>query len=97
MERTVVLFCRIRPPPDAGTRWIFDSTGDVALVYLSRAVLDQAIEDGADRDPRLIEIVPRFLIRDLVLERFAHQLLREVAEARPEGSLAAEVSNGAEL
>jgi AraC family transcriptional regulator len=77
-------------PPDVGTRWVFDRTGDVALVYLSRAVLDQAIEDGADRDPRLIEIVPRFLIRDLVLERVAHQLLREVAEARPEGSLAAE-------
>lgn len=43
-----------------------------------------------DRDSRLVEIVPRFLIRDLVLERAAHQLLREIAQARPGGHLAAE-------
>ncbi|MGE4057189.1 MAG: hypothetical protein AB7F99_20570, partial [Vicinamibacterales bacterium] len=77
-------------PPDADTRWIFDKTGDVTLVYLSRQLIDQAVEDGMDRDSRLVEIVPRFLIRDLVLERAAHQLLREIAQARPGGHLAAE-------
>jgi hypothetical protein len=58
-------------PPDADTRWIFDRTGDVVLVYVSRQVLDQAAEDGIDRDSRSVEIVPRFLIRDIVLERIA--------------------------
>jgi AraC family transcriptional regulator len=77
-------------PGDAETRWIFDRTGDVVLVYVSRKVLDQAVEEGIDRDPRSIEIVPRFLIRDLVLERIAHQLLREISEPRPESALAAE-------
>jgi hypothetical protein len=27
-------------PPDAGARWVFDGTGDVALVYVSRNILD---------------------------------------------------------
>jgi AraC family transcriptional regulator len=77
-------------PPDADTRWIFDRTGDVVLVYVSRQVLDRAVEDGIDRDPRSVEIVPRFLIRDIILERIAHQLLREISQPRPESPLAAE-------
>jgi AraC family transcriptional regulator len=77
-------------PPDTDTRWIFDKTGDIVLVYVSRKLLDQAVEDGVDRDPRSVEIVPRFLIRDLVLERTAHQLLGEISEPRPESRLAAE-------
>jgi AraC family transcriptional regulator len=77
-------------PPDADTRWIFDKTGDIVLVYVSRGLVDQAVEDGAERDPRSVDIVPRFLIRDVVLERAAHQLLREIAEPRPESRLAVE-------
>ncbi len=77
-------------PPDAGSRWVFDKTGDIVLVYISRRLFDQAVEDGMDSDPRLVEIVPRFLIRDLVLERAAHQLLREILERRPDSRLASE-------
>jgi AraC family transcriptional regulator len=76
-------------PPDADTRWIFDRTGDVALVYLSRSILDQAVEEVIDRDPRSVEIVPRFLIRDLVLERIAHGLLKEICQPRSQSSLVA--------
>jgi AraC family transcriptional regulator len=76
-------------PPDDETRWVFDRSGDVALVNLSRALLNQAIEESADRDPRSVEIVPRFLIRDLVLERVAHQLLSEICAPRPESCLVA--------
>lgn len=77
-------------PPDADTRWIFDRMGDIVLVYVSRELFDQGVEDGTSRDPRLVEIVPRFLIRDLALERTAHLLLKEMAELRPESRLAAE-------
>jgi AraC family transcriptional regulator len=77
-------------PPDADTRWLFDRTGDVTLVYVSRELFERAVEDGVDRDPRSVEIVPRFLIRDLVLERTAHQLLREIVTPRRHGRLAAE-------
>lgn len=77
-------------PPDVATRWSFDTTGDIVLVSLSPDVLNEAIMDGTDRDPRLAEILPRFLIRDLMLERIAHQLLREICEERPEGRLAAQ-------
>jgi AraC family transcriptional regulator len=77
-------------PPDADTRWIFNRTADVVLVYLSRDLLEKVVEEGVERDPRRVEIVPRFLIRDLVLEQTAHRLLKEIAEPRPESCLAAE-------
>jgi AraC family transcriptional regulator len=48
------------------------------------------VEEVIDRDPRSVEIAPRFLIRDLALERVAHRLLREIAEPRPESPLVAE-------
>jgi AraC family transcriptional regulator len=67
-------------PPDAETRWVFDAPGDVALVFLNRELFDQAVEAAADRDPALVEVVPRFVIRDLVLERIAHRLLKAIAE-----------------
>jgi AraC family transcriptional regulator len=67
-------------PPDAETRWVFDEPGDVALVFLNRQLFDRAVEEGADRDPSHVEVVPRFVIRDLVLERIAHRLLKEIAE-----------------
>jgi AraC family transcriptional regulator len=77
-------------PPDADTRWVFDKTGDVVLVYLSRDMFDRAVEEGPDRDPRSVEIVPQFLIRDLTLERIAHQLLGEISAPRPGSRLCAE-------
>jgi AraC family transcriptional regulator len=67
-------------PPDAETRWVFEEPGDVALVFLNRQLFDQAVEVAADRDPAHVEVVPRFVIRDLVLERIAHRLLKEIAE-----------------
>lgn len=66
-------------PPDFATRWVCDRAGDILVVFLSRDVLDGAVADGAGRDPRSVEIIPRFVIRDLVLERIAHQLLGEIA------------------
>jgi AraC family transcriptional regulator len=77
-------------PPDADTRWIFNRRADVVLVYLSRDLLEEVIEESVGRDPRAVEIAPRFLIRDLVLERTAHRLLKEITEPRPESRLAAE-------
>jgi len=67
-------------PPDAETRWVFDEPGDVVLVFLNRHLFDEAVVMAADRDPAHVEVVPRFVIRDLVLERIAHRLLREIAE-----------------
>jgi AraC family transcriptional regulator len=75
-------------PPDAPTRWAFDKKGDSVFVYLSREVLDAAIDE---RTQRSAEIVPRFLIRDLVLERIADLLLKEVCEAGPDSALSADV------
>jgi AraC family transcriptional regulator len=81
-------------PPGDDTRWIFDKIGDVALVYLCHKFFDRSIEEAADRDARSVEIVPQFLIRDLILERIAHQLLKEISEPRPGGRLCAETLAG---
>lgn len=67
-------------PPGAQTRWVFDQPGDVALVFLNGRVFHRAIEEGAGLDPRSVEIAPKFVIRDLALERIAHRLLKEIAE-----------------
>jgi AraC family transcriptional regulator len=67
-------------PPDAQTRWVFDAPGDVALVFLNNRLFRCALEEGARRDPRSVEIAPRFVIRDLVLEGIAHRLLKEISE-----------------
>jgi AraC family transcriptional regulator len=67
-------------PPDAGTRWEFDKPGDVAVVFLNGRLFRRAVEEGAGRDPETVEIAPRFVIRDLVLERIAHRLLKEISE-----------------
>ena len=73
-------------PPDADTRWVFDKPGDIVLVLLNRQLFDQAIEESTDRDAKSVDVVPQFVIRDLVLERVAHQLLKEISEPSP-GSL----------
>jgi AraC family transcriptional regulator len=67
-------------PPDAPTRWQFDEPGDVALVCLNDRLFRRALEEGAGRDPAAVEIDPKFVIRDLVLERIAHRLLKEISE-----------------
>jgi AraC family transcriptional regulator len=78
-------------PPDSPTRWVFDRQGDIVLVYLSPTVLEDVIAEGAQRDPRSAELVPRFLIRDLALERIAHLLLKEIREPGPDSRLSADV------
>jgi AraC family transcriptional regulator len=77
-------------PPDAPTRWVFDQPGDVALVFLRGDVFDRAIAEGPGRGRGAVEIAPEFAIRDLVLERIAHQLLKEISEPGPASRLLTE-------
>jgi AraC family transcriptional regulator len=74
-------------PPDTPTRWVFDQPGDVALVFLRGDVFERAIAEGAGRGGGAVEIAPEFAIRDLVLERIAHQLLKEISEPSPASRL----------
>jgi AraC family transcriptional regulator len=76
--------------PDAQTRWVFEEPGDVALVFLGSETLDRAIAEGTGRDRSAVEIAPKFAIRDLVLERIAHRLLKEISEPGPASSLIAD-------
>ena len=65
-------------PPDDHSRWLFDKPGDIMLVVLNRTYLDRAIEAATGLSPRSVEIKPQFVIRDLTLERIAHQLLSKI-------------------
>jgi AraC family transcriptional regulator len=76
--------------PEAQTRWTFDQPGDVVLVFLSGQAFDRAIAEGVGRSRAGVEIAPRFAIRDLVLERIAHRLLRQIAEPGPASFLLTE-------
>jgi AraC-like DNA-binding protein len=76
--------------PDAQSRWTFDRPGDVALVFLSGEVFDRAVAESVGRGRDGVEIAPKFAIRDLVLERIAHQLLKEIAEPGPASALRTE-------
>src|SRR5215472_10297571 len=80
-------------PPDAETRWVFDEPGDVVLVFLNRHLFDEAVVMAADRDPARVEVVPRFIIRDLVLERIAHRLLKAIAEPNASRLLTEEIAH----
>lgn len=73
--------------PDAPSRWVFDQPGDVALVFLSADIFDRAITEHASRSRGSVEIAPKFAIRDLALERIAHQLLKEISEPSPASHL----------
>jgi AraC family transcriptional regulator len=77
-------------PADVATRWVFDQPGDVALVFLRNEVFDRAIAEGSGRGRGAVEVVPRFAVRDLVLERIAHQLLKEISEPGPASRLVTE-------
>jgi AraC family transcriptional regulator len=65
-------------PPDDQSRWLFDKPGDIMLVVLNRSYLDRAIEAATGWSPKAVEIKPQFVIRDLTLERIAHQLLSKI-------------------
>jgi AraC family transcriptional regulator len=67
-------------PPDDPSRWLFDKPGDIMLVILNRKYLDAAIETASGRSPASVEIMPQFTIRDLTLERIAHQLLNKISD-----------------
>jgi AraC family transcriptional regulator len=77
-------------PPDDPSRWLFDKPGDIMLVILNRTYLDAAIETASGRSPASVEIMPQFTIRDLTLERIAHQLLNKISDPAFDGKLRTE-------
>lgn len=74
-------------PPGADSRWQFHKPGEVALIVLNRQLFGDAVQRIAGRSPGAVEIKPEFAIRDLTLERVAHQLLASIALGGPGGRL----------
>jgi AraC family transcriptional regulator len=67
-------------PPRLSTRWVSDRVCDIVAVCLSWDALQRVALECTRRTLQSIEIVAKFGIRDLVLERISHQLLREMAQ-----------------
>jgi AraC family transcriptional regulator len=70
-------------PMDLSSELACDRICDVVVVCLSRNAIEAAAAESTRRDPRSVEIVPELAIRDLVLERVAHHLLREILRSEP--------------
>jgi AraC family transcriptional regulator len=66
--------------PDVATQWACNQVCDLVAVCLSWDAIERFALECTPRSPRTIEIIPSFGIRDLVLERVAHQLLREMTQ-----------------
>lgn len=77
-------------PPGADSRWQFHKPGEVALVVLNRQLFGDAAQRIAGRSLGAVEVKPEFAIRDLTLERIAHQLLAAIALEEPGGRLGRE-------
>lgn len=67
-------------PPGVPTQWASDRACDVVTICLAWDALERVALECTRRNPRTIEIIPSFGIRDLVLERVAHHLLREMVQ-----------------
>jgi AraC family transcriptional regulator len=60
------------------------------VLFVPSAFLSRVVAEQSEADPRRVEIVPQFLVRDPVIEAVVGQLAREAQNGTPNGSLYAE-------
>jgi AraC family transcriptional regulator len=77
-------------PADFCASWEADGSSQAIVVFLHGALLSRVILENWDSDPRNIEIIPQFLIRDPVVETIMTQLAVEAVSGSPSGLLYAE-------
>ena len=77
-------------PANSYARWEAEGSSRAIVVFLHNALLSRVILENWTVDPRSVEIVPQFLIRDQVIEAVVTQLAVESENDSPSGSLYAE-------
>lgn len=77
-------------PANFYARWEADGSSRAIVVFLHEALLSRVILENWGSDPRSVEIVPKFLVRDRVIETVVTQLWVEAADDSPSGLLYAE-------
>jgi AraC family transcriptional regulator len=74
-------------PANFYARWEADGSSRAIVVFLHEALLSRVITENWGSDPRTVEIVPQFLVRDPVIGTIVTQLSLEAANDSPSGLL----------
>jgi AraC family transcriptional regulator len=77
-------------PANFYAKWEADGSSHAIVVCVQDALLSRVILENWGADPRNVEIVPQFLVRDSVIEAVVTQLAVEVGNDSPSGLLYAQ-------
>ena len=77
-------------PANFYARWEADGSSQSIVVFVQDALLSRVILENWGADPRSVEIVPQFLVRDPLIEVVVTQLAVEAGNGSPSGLLYAE-------
>ena len=77
-------------PANFYAKWEADGSSRAIVVCLQDALLSRVILENWGADPRSVEIVPQFLVRDPVIEAVVTQLAIEAGNDSPSGLLYAD-------
>ena len=77
-------------PANFHASWEADGSSQAIVVFVRESLLSRVILENWDVDPRNVEIVPQFLVRDPVIESIVTQLAVEARNGSPSGLLYAE-------
>jgi len=77
-------------PANFHASWEADGSSQAIVVFLRESLLARVILENWGADPRSVEIVPQFLVRDPVIESVVTQLAVEARNHSPSGLLYAE-------
>jgi AraC family transcriptional regulator len=79
----------ITPANFYGT-WEADGPSHAVVLFVPDVFLSRVIAEHWEADPRRVEIIPQFLVRDPVIEAVVTRLVVEAQEGSPSGTLYAE-------
>jgi AraC family transcriptional regulator len=77
-------------PANAYGTWEADGPSRGIVLFVPDAFLSRVIAEHWEADPRRVEIIPQFLVRDPVIEAVVTQVAVEAREGSPSGTLYAE-------
>lgn len=83
----IVPRCICITPGEATVRWRHHGEPEILQVYLRRSILEQVAAEMYGGDPRRMDVVPRFAIRDPLLEQLAIAVLEALQEGAPGGGI----------
>jgi len=77
-------------PANAYGTWEADGPSRAVVLFVPDALLSRVIAEHWEADPRRVEIIPQFLVRDPVIEAVVTRLAADAQQGSPSGTLYAE-------